>query len=258
VGVSPNPLFDVPGLDKSLDLWNMMDYDMSGSWSTATASQSNLMGASSIDTGVQAWLAANVASDKLIMGIPLYGHVFEGTTGLGGKFSAIGTDDGLQYSLLPKSGAKVTEDLTNGVSYSYDSSAQEFVTYDTPGVVGVKAAYVVKNKLGGTMYWETSGDKTGSDSLIGTAAKGLGSLDSTQNHLNFPNSKYASVKSVAGSAPPSSTPPPSGGGEDTSTAPAPTSTPPPSGGGEGTSTEPVPTSTPPANTGSCAAKRRRA
>ena len=49
------------------------------------------------------------------------------------------------------------------------------------------------------MYWEASGDKNGTDSLITTVYSsfgGLGSLDQSQNCLSFPASQYANM--VAG------------------------------------------------------------
>ena len=46
------------------------------------------------------------------------------------------------------------------------------------------------------MYWEVSGDKTGSDSLITTIRDSFGSLEQSDNCLSFPASQYANM--VAG------------------------------------------------------------
>ena len=35
------------------------------------------------------------------------------------------------------------------------------------------------------MFWQLSGDKTGADSLIGTAAGQFGTLDQTPNHISY-------------------------------------------------------------------------
>jgi chitinase len=44
------------------------------------------------------------------------------------------------------------------------------------------------------MFWEASADRQGSDSLIGTSISALGGLDSTDNLLDFPDSKYDNIK----------------------------------------------------------------
>jgi GH18 family chitinase len=50
------------------------------------------------------------------------------------------------------------------------------VSYDTPEIVNRKLEYIKANGLGGSMWWETSGDrpKCSNDSLICVAARGLG------------------------------------------------------------------------------------
>lgn len=45
------------------------------------------------------------------------------------------------------------------------------------------------------MFWETSADKAGAGSLIGTMVDTLGhNLEQTQNWLSFPESQYENVK----------------------------------------------------------------
>lgn len=40
------------------------------------------------------------------------------------------------------------------------------------------------------MFWELSTDKVGSDSLVGTAARTLGTLEQTPNHIQFEFPRY--------------------------------------------------------------------
>ena len=87
--------------------------------------------------------------------------------------------------------------MTEVASWCYEPVKRELVSYDTAGVVKVKTQWVMSLDLGGVMFWESSADRTDSQSLIATAANTLGgpaALDHTLNHRNFPGSKYDNVK----------------------------------------------------------------
>lgn len=91
-------------------------------------------------------------------------------------------------------GAQVFENTTDVTSYSYDSAKREFVSYDTPNIVKLKAQYVNSKGLGGSMFWELSTDKVGAASLVGVSAGVLGTLDQTLNHIrHVPNCQTARV-----------------------------------------------------------------
>lgn len=51
-------------------------------------------------------------------------------------------------------GATVYENLTDVASYSYDPTKREFVSYDTPHIVTIKAQYAQSKGLAGAMFWE--------------------------------------------------------------------------------------------------------
>lgn len=86
-------------------------------------------------------------TDSQEIGIPLYGRAFEDTKGLGDSYDGVGPGTiqaGIySYNALPLSGAAVTENQTSVASYSYDSSKEEFVSYDTPTIANMKAHYVI-------------------------------------------------------------------------------------------------------------------
>lgn len=84
------------------------------------------------------------------------------------------------YNALPLAGAQVFENTTDISSYSYNSQSKEFVTYDTPDIVKLKAGYINSKGLAGAMYWELSTDKMGTNSIVGTVASAFGTLDQTQ------------------------------------------------------------------------------
>jgi chitinase len=129
--------------------------------------------------------------------MPLYGRTFGGTTGLGDTFSvANSTTSVYKYNTLPKSGAVELDDKVAAATYSYDPDSQELVSYDTVSSIQRKAEYIRSKGLGGGMYWEASGDREDSGSLIAAGLSALGAIDDNWNLLSYPNSRYANI--VAG------------------------------------------------------------
>ncbi|KAJ7489454.1 glycoside hydrolase superfamily [Mycena latifolia] len=214
----------VPQMDKALTFWNLMAYDYAGSWLTFSDNQANLYGGArtgvSTDAAIKHFVSSGATASKINMGIPLYGRAFEQTAGLGQPYNGIGPgtiEAGVySYKALPIAGAQVFQNTTDVSSYSYDSSSKELVSYDTPAIVKLKAQYTIANGLSGSMFWELSQDKTGTDSLVGTSASVLGALDQTPNHINFPNSKWDNIRSNMGTSTGTTTTT-AGGGSSTGT-----------------------------------------
>ena len=77
-------LLDMRGMDRSLDFWNLMAYDFSGSWDSQANHQANLYGSPlSVDAAVSYFLKHGVPAHKLVVGVPLYGRAFDRTNGPG-------------------------------------------------------------------------------------------------------------------------------------------------------------------------------
>ncbi|PAV18117.1 glycoside hydrolase family 18 [Pyrrhoderma noxium] len=198
---------NVAQMDSALSYWNLMAYDYAGSWLDFADNQANLYGGSrtgvSTDAAISFYLKSGATAGKINMGIPLYGRAFEQTDGIGQSYNGIGPgtiEAGIySYKDLPLAGAQVFENLTDVTSYSYDSSSRELVSYDDPHIAQLKAQYVVSKGLAGQMFWDLSTDKTNSsDSLVTTTSKVFGALDQTQNHINYPNSKWDNIRNNMG------------------------------------------------------------
>ncbi|QKX56883.1 uncharacterized protein TRUGW13939_03990 [Talaromyces rugulosus] len=199
----------ISDMDKYLDMWNLMAYDYSGSWDTVAGNDANLYNSTkypnstpyNTDQAISYYIANGATASKINLGIPLYGRSFTNTDGPGTNFTGVGSgswEDGVwDYKALPQSGATVSYDNSSVSSWSYDSSQRLMISYDTPSIVQTKGDYIISKGLGGGMYWESSSDKTGSESLISTLVNtlgGTGALEQVKNELSYPASQYDNVK----------------------------------------------------------------
>lgn len=202
-------------MDPYLDFWNLMAYDFAGAWDCNSGHQANIYPSSSnpgstpfcADAAVKGYIAGGVPSKKLILGMPLYGRAFDNTNGPGQPFSSVGEgswENGIwDYKALPQVGAVEANDETIISSYGYNNSTRKMISYDTPKIAKAKANYIKNKSLGGGMWWELSGDYPISNprSLIATTVNTLGGihiLDTGENTLNYPQSKYDNLRKQMG------------------------------------------------------------
>ncbi|KAG5802217.1 hypothetical protein H9Q74_013139 [Fusarium xylarioides] len=148
------------------------------------------------DKTINDYLAAGVPPNKILMGLPLYGRSFLKTAGLGKSYSGVGgnSEGTYLYKDLPRSGAKATYNADLVASYSYDSKTRELITYDDLKSGQAKAAYINQRNLGGAFFWEASGDKVGSQSIVSGVKRTLGTLETVNNLLKYPTSAYANIR----------------------------------------------------------------
>ncbi|KAH6685316.1 family 18 glycosyl hydrolase [Plectosphaerella plurivora] len=197
---------NMKGMIPYIDSWHLMAYDYAGSWESTTGHQSNIYARSNVAAAIKAdtdsaltyYLGQGVDSRKIMLGLPLYGRSFAKTAGLGQPYSGVGQgsiEKGIwHYKALPRPGAVEYWDAKAMATWSYDAKTKELVTYDNPQAARVKTSYLLSKKLGGAIFWESSGDKTGDASLVRTVATGMKNLDPMQNWLSYPASKYNNMR----------------------------------------------------------------
>ncbi len=206
-GPSHYKLLDLEAMDEYLDIWNLMAYDYAGSWDNTTGHQANVYADATneestkfnTDQAVDYYIAAGVAPEKIVLGMPLYGRSFVGTKGMGQKYVSVGqgpSEPGVwPYKDLPVPGSTVTVDEKLIAAYSYDPKTDTLISYDNAETADLKAKYLLKKGLGGAVFWEASGDKVGKDSLIKVMANSMWPLEDAQNMLEYPQSEYSNIGS---------------------------------------------------------------
>ncbi|KAK2593636.1 Chitinase 4 [Conoideocrella luteorostrata] len=198
---------DLPGMDQYLDFWNLMAYDYAGSWDQTSGHQANIYPSGepstpfSTSAAVDYYTGHGVAANKIVLGMPLYGRAFENTDGLGKPFQGVGEgtwENGVfDYKKLPLEGSEEHHDENAQASFCYNAGQRKLVSYDTAPMAKTKAGYIQEKRLGGAMWWESSGDKSGPESLISTvvdAFGGPGCLQKLDNCIDYPKTKYDNLR----------------------------------------------------------------
>ncbi|KAH9109229.1 hypothetical protein AeMF1_015665, partial [Aphanomyces euteiches] len=205
--------WDFPAICGLLDFINIMNYDFSGSFSNYTDHHANLYldpnhppgDKFSTHRAVQDYINGGCPSEKIVFGIPAYGHS--------------------DYKVLPQAGATEYYDEKVGATYSYDPVAKTFISYEGPKSLAQKLDYIKKYNLGGTMFWVADADlpSTNPRSLITQVYNYFGKENMAfyDNNLNYPTSQYDNIRNALTTAAPTTT---SAAPVTSEVTPAPTST----------------------------------
>jgi len=149
----------------------------------------------------------------MVLGIPLYGRSFMNTSGPGAPFNGIGQGSWEQgvydYRALPLPGSHVFQDDKVIASWSYDHQKKEMVSFDDEQVGIWKGDWIRREGLGGSMFWELSGDKGSTregmeggfgkdpapgNSLVTIVKNAMGPLDTSPNWLRYEGSQFDNLR----------------------------------------------------------------
>ncbi len=165
------------------DLVNLMTYDflvppgdgVSGHHANLCAVEP---GGPSADGAVNAFLAAGVPADKLVLGVPFYGRAWrlaqgEGPSGPGAAPpERIDTSYAALVAAVGQGAFARRFDARAQAPWLWDAARRVFVSWDDPESLERKAAYVRQRGLRGVMFWEL-GDDDSQGALVDAIRRGL-------------------------------------------------------------------------------------
>ena len=160
---------------KYLDTVNLMAYDyvepgsdpLTGNHAPLFTDPADVRNYSG-DASVQEFEKAGVPAEKIVLGVPFYGHVW-------GEVADV--NHGMLQSGKPVPNAyapysAVTGTMLNqgyvrywnaaaSVPYLYNSEKHIFISYEDTESLTAKCRYVLQHRLGGVMFWDYEGDPAG-------------------------------------------------------------------------------------------------
>lgn len=111
----------------------------------------------SIEESVNLHLEKGIPAEKLVLGLPFYGHVADG----------VDLKDGARYSNLAVYEGPLTRmwDDVAKAPYFANENGELVVSYEDTVSIGYKCKFMKEKNLLGAMYWEYSGDNEAQDLL---------------------------------------------------------------------------------------------
>ncbi|MEU9229625.1 glycoside hydrolase family 18 protein [Streptomyces massasporeus] len=160
---------DYAGAAQYVDWYNPMTYDFFGAWDAAgpTAPHSPLTSYAGIpkaDNHTSATIAKlkglGIPASKLLLGIGFYGRGWTGVTQAAPGGTATGPAPGTYEQGIEDYKVLKTKCPATGTvaGTAYAKCGGNWWSYDTPATIGTKMNYKNQQGLGGTFFWELSGD----------------------------------------------------------------------------------------------------
>lgn len=151
----------------------LMAYDIHGPWDAYADFNAPLYSASdgpsryrsSVDGGLSAWLSRGVPAEKLVLGMPLYGYIYQGvpggSSGLYSSFLSAGSVawNTVKHEYLTNPAYRRFRHAEAAVPWLFGGGT--FLSYDDQTSIAAKAELARQRGLGGIGFWELSQDDEG-------------------------------------------------------------------------------------------------
>lgn len=182
--------FDIVKISRSVDWFNMMSYDLHGTWDSTDKWIGSIVQAhtnlTEIDLALQLLWRNNIDPAKVVLGLGFYGRTFTlaqpSCTSPGCPFSGGGNAGDCTDNVGTLSYAEIQRVIAKGAKVDLIKDAavkrvlwggNQWASYDDADTFKMKVDYANKHCLGGTMVWAVSlDDRTGS--AAGALSKSTG------------------------------------------------------------------------------------
>jgi chitinase len=161
---------DMDEVAKYLDYVNLMTYDFYVPAGDTVGHHSNLFPTRdgkgrSADTGVNDFIKAGVPEEKIVLGIPFYGHSWimksADNNGIERMADSVVRGGGYTFikdSVLNSDGFIRYWDAQAQAPYLFNKETKQLVVYDDEESVKIKCQYVKDKNLAGVMFWQYESD----------------------------------------------------------------------------------------------------
>ena len=155
-------------MSKYVDWFNVMAYDFAGSLASGVSLNApicNPWSKLSIDNTINAFLNNGVSPAKLVLGIPLYGYVFDKAhEKIGSSFEKTSKTGPRSYRHIANKYVNNSECHTKRIDvaqapFTYCPTEQVFASFDDAQSIQAKIEYARFKLLKGTVFWRLSGDQ---------------------------------------------------------------------------------------------------
>ena len=151
----------------------LMAYDFHGPWSASADFNAPLYAPmdsptryrDSVDEGISAWLDRGVPAEKLVLGMPLYGYIYQGVSGgNNGLYSRFTTAQSVSWDKVKRqylASSAYSQFRHQEAETPYLYGNRTFISYDDETSIAAKASLARSRGLGGVGFWELSQDSEG-------------------------------------------------------------------------------------------------